>query len=68
MIYFTLRGGLGNMLFQIASVTAIALSKDTQVSFNSLDDHLNYLNYEKHFNPKLGHSHEYKDLNKNFIK
>jgi len=38
MIYFTLRGGLGNMLFQIASVTAIALSKDTQVSFNSLDD------------------------------
>lgn len=63
MIYFTLRGGLGNMLFQIASVNAIALSKNTQASFGSLDDHLNYLNHEKHFNPKLGHSYEYKHLN-----
>lgn len=63
MIYFTLRGGLGNMLFQIASVNAIALSKGTKASFGSLDDHLNYLNGETNFNPKLNHSHEYRNLN-----
>lgn len=70
MVYFTLRGGLGNMLFQIASVTSFALSKNTQSSFGSLDEHLNYLDHEKYFNPKLGHSHEYKHLNmfKNMIK
>ncbi len=63
MIYFTLRGGLGNMMFQVASVTSIALSKNTQASFGSLDSHLSYLNGENHFNPKLNHSHDYKHLN-----
>lgn len=63
MIYFTLRGGLGNMLFQIASVTSIALSKKTKASFSSLDEHLDYLNSENHFNPNLSYSRDYKDLN-----
>lgn len=63
MIYFTLRGGLGNMLFQIASVTSIALSKKTKASFGSVESHLKYLNNENHFNPKLNYSDEYKNLN-----
>lgn len=63
MIYFTLRGGLGNMMFQIASVTSIAISKNTQASFGSLESHLNYLDGENYFNPKLNHSYEYKHLN-----
>ena len=63
MIYFTLRGGLCNMMFQIAAVTSLALDKKTKPSFGNLEQQLNYLNNENHFNPKLKHSSEYRKLN-----
>jgi hypothetical protein len=62
MIYFTLRGGLANMMFQIAAVNSIALSKNTHASFGNLEQQLTYLNNETHFNPHLNHSSEYKNL------
>jgi hypothetical protein len=63
MIYTRLKGGLGNMLFQIAATYSIALEKNTTPSFYNLDGQLTYLNNEKGFNPKLNHSFEYKNLN-----
>jgi hypothetical protein len=59
MVYFTLRGGLANMMFQIAAVKAIAMSKNTEASFQNLDSQLRYLNNESNFNPNLKHCEEY---------
>jgi len=66
MIYYTLRGGLANMMFGIAATHAIALSKNTKPSFNNRDNQLAYLNRENNFNPNLKHSSEY--LRLNFLK
>lgn len=62
MIYYTLRGGLANMMFGIAATHAIALSKNTKPSFNNRDSQLVYLDMEENFNPKLKHSSEYLKL------
>jgi hypothetical protein len=69
MIYLNLKGGLCNMLFQIATATSIAISKNTTASFPNLDDQLKMLNEDIKHNPNLKHSFEYKNLNifKNLI-
>ncbi len=66
MIHFTLRGGLANMMFQIAAVKSIAMDNNTDCSFHSLDNHLTYLNQHRHLNRRMGDAFEYKKLN--FIK
>ena len=43
MIYLNLKGGLGNMMFQIATTKAISLSKKTDYSFPNLHSHITYL-------------------------
>jgi hypothetical protein len=63
MIYCNLKGGLGNMLFQIATAYSLSLEKNTKPYFPNLDNQLNYLNMEKGFNPNLIHSFEYKNIN-----
>ena len=68
MVYCNLKGGLGNMMFQIAATKSIAIDNDTDCSFPNLDSHLNYLNQETTYNPKLKHSFEYRDLFKNLKK
>jgi len=69
MIYCNLRGGLGNMLFQIAATKSFSLKKNVECSFPNLIPHLNYLNQEMEFNNKLNHSLEYlKFLNKLEVK
>lgn len=65
MIYCNLKGGLGNMMFQIAAVKSIAIDNDTDCSFPNLESHLNYLNNETTYNPKLNHSSEYRGIFKN---
>jgi len=62
MIYCKLKGGLGNMFFQIAAAKAIAIDCNTDCSFPNLDSHLHYLNSDKTYNPSLKHSNEYKDF------
>jgi len=59
MVYCNLKGGLGNMLFQIAACKAISLEKNTDCSFPNYHTHLNVLNEDKEFNPKLRHAQEY---------
>lgn len=63
MIYCKLKGGLGNMMFQVAATLSLAKDKDTSASFPNLDSHLLYLNSEKEYNPNLNYSEEYKNLN-----
>jgi hypothetical protein len=63
MIHFTLRGGLANMMFQIAAVNSIALKNNTQCSFHNLDDQLNYINQFRHKNTRLKDATKYRDLN-----
>ena len=59
MIYCNLKGGLGNMLFQIAETKSLSIDNNTECSFPNIREHLNYLNKEKIHNPKLSHSLDY---------
>lgn len=65
MIYCNLKGGLGNMLFQIAAAKSISIDINDECCFPNLINHLQYLNDDNHYNPKLKHSSEYMLLFKN---
>ena len=67
MIYCNLKGGLGNMLFQIAAVKSFAIDIQTECSFPNLHQHLNYLNNDNFYNPNLNHSVEYLEVFKNLL-
>lgn len=62
MVYCNLKGGLGNMMFQIAATISIALENATEYSFPNLHPHLSYLDAEDMYNPSLKHSSEYADF------
>ena len=62
MIYINLKGGLGNMFFQIAAAKSISIDNHTECSFPNLDSHLHYLNSDTTYNPSLNYSGEYMDL------
>jgi hypothetical protein len=62
MIYCFLKGGLGNMLFQIAATKSISLDIGTDFSFPNLYEHLAYLNNEDFYNPSLSHSSDYEKV------
>lgn len=62
MIYCNLKGGLGNMLFQIAATKSISIDNGTECSFPNLYHHLEYLNSDNIHNPNLKHSNEYLKL------
>jgi hypothetical protein len=63
MIYITLKGGLGNMLFQIATGLSFAIKNNTKLGVLNLHNHITYLNDEMSINPTLKHSFEYLTLN-----
>jgi len=63
MIYCDLKGGLGNMLFQIAACLSIAKDKGTEAIFPNLRSHIHYLNSENEYNPNLDYAYEYINLN-----
>ena len=65
MIYCNLKGGLGNMLFQIAAAKSIAIDTNNDCSFPNLVSHLQYLDSDGVYNPTLKHSSEYMQLLKN---
>jgi hypothetical protein len=67
MIYCKLKGGLGNLLFQVAGGLSIAEQNNTNVSFYNLHEQLNYLNFDSHYNPRLKHANEYSFLFENLI-
>lgn len=59
MIYCNLKGGLGNMMFQMASTVSFSLEKKDNYSFPNLFDQINYLNNETTYNPNLNYANEY---------
>jgi len=59
MIYCNLKGGLGNMLFQIAATKAFSLEKNSLCSFPNYYIHLNFLNDDREYNANLKHAQEY---------
>jgi hypothetical protein len=65
MIYCNLKGGLCNILFQIAATYAFARENNTDPSFPNLNLHLDYLNKETIHNPKLNYAEEYLNIFKN---
>jgi len=65
MVYCYLKGGLGNMLFQIASTISLSIDKKIDCCFPNLFDHILYLNNEKNYNPSLHHANEYLKIFKN---
>jgi len=65
MIYCNLKGGLGNMFFQIAATKSLSIDNNTNCSFPNLHHHLSYLDLENTHNPKLNHSNEYIKIFKN---
>jgi hypothetical protein len=67
MIYCYLKGGLGNMLFQIAATKSMAFDLNTECSFPNLDSHLKFLNDDKTHNQKIDYAFEYKSLLINLI-
>jgi hypothetical protein len=60
MIYCNLKGGFGNMLFQIAATINFAKKNNTSYSFPNLDSHLDYLARESHHNLKLNCTNHYR--------
>ena len=50
MIYCNLKGGLGNMLFQIAAAKSIAIDTNNDCSFPNLVSHLQYLDSDGVYN------------------
>jgi len=69
MIFCNLKGGLGNMLFQIAASKNLAIRKNTECSFPNLFEHLAYLSLETKNNPKVNYAFDYlKFLNLNNTK
>ena len=59
MIYCLLKGGLANMMFQVAATYSFSIDYNTNCFFPNLDNMLNYLNTETTFNPDLSHAEEY---------
>lgn len=67
MIYCNLKGGLGNMMFQIAATISLSIDRKDKCSFPNLVDHLNYLNQDKTYNPNLNHANEYLNIFKKLM-
>jgi hypothetical protein len=65
MICCNLKGGLGNMLFQIAAAKSMAVDTNNKCCFPNLNSHLHYLDSDMMYNPVLRHSSEYMKLLKN---
>lgn len=60
MIYCNLRGGLGNILFQIAATISFSSIKKVKYSFPNFEQHLQSLDRDTTHNPSLKHAEEYK--------
>ena len=65
MIYCKLKGGLANMMFQIAATYSFSLDLETECSFPNLEGMIQYLNNDRTYNPSLTHAEEYYKIFRN---
>lgn len=63
MIACNLKGGLGNLMFQIAALKSLAIDNDTDVIFPNAKQMIDYLNS---IPPAMGYAIEYYNIFKNF--
>lgn len=66
MISCEVMGGLGNMLFHVAAVYALARDNDDQLSLPNLDSHLVYLNSRRSLCSGMEDAQEYKVIFRGF--
>lgn len=65
MLYCNLKGGLGNMLFQIAAAKSIAIDKGIECAFPNLYKQLDLINSDMRHNPAINHAQEYRTILRN---
>ena len=66
MITCFLKGGLGNIMFQVASATSLAVDNNDTATFPNAIDQLHFLNNENKACPNLKHALEYNTIFKGF--
>ena len=66
MITCRLKGGLGNLMFQIAALETMSRYSGFESYYYNADQYLNRLNQEVKHNPNLKHANTYKTIFKNF--
>lgn len=66
MVAIKLKGGLGNMLFQIAAIETIARDLKVDTYYPNTVHNLRYLDEEKNINPDLKNATEYLGMFRNF--
>lgn len=62
MIYCYLKGGLGNMLFQIAATKSFAIDAGVEASFPNLKAQMKLINDDSVYNPSIKHGFEYETI------
>lgn len=62
MIYCNLKGGLGNMMFEIAAIKSISIDLSVDFSFPNLQENLKLINDDKFYNDKINHAFEYNQI------
>lgn len=67
MIYISLKGGLGNILFQIAAAKSLSVDNNVEFSVTNLDEQIKLLNNDNHYNPLLTHAEEYRLILPNIL-
>jgi hypothetical protein len=68
MIYCNLKGGLGNILFQIAATKSYAIDIGVEASFPNLVQQLKLINDDSVYNPLIKHGFEYEIIFKNLLR
>jgi hypothetical protein len=59
MIFCKLKGGLGNMLFQISATKSLSVDYNRPCYFSNLSENLQFLNDDNYYNPTLKNSFDY---------
>jgi hypothetical protein len=68
MIYCNLKGGLGNMLFQIAATKSYAIDAGVDASFPNLNAQMKLINDDSVYNPSIKHGFEYETIFKELLR
>ena len=67
MIYITLKGGLGNVLFQLAAAKSLSIDNNVDFCVTNLNEQINLINDDNHYNPSIKHAEEYKLIFPKFL-
>lgn len=66
MITCRLKGGLGNIMFQIAAIEALSIDSGIPSTYYNVDSQLKLINDDVNHNPLIKHANEYLQIFKNF--